>query len=74
MDVRMVRMESWQDRLDSRMDRMESRQNQMEKQMTARFDYLMEAIAKVDRRLVYNTQLLNKTDKEIMRDMDILRA
>lgn len=32
------------------------------------------AVAQVDRRLAYNTKLLSQTDKEIMRDMDVLRS
>lgn len=74
IEVRLDRIESRQDQMEARLDRMEARQNQMEKQLTARFDYLTEAVAKVDRRLAYNTKLLNQTDKEIMRDMDVLRS
>lgn len=34
----------------------------------------LQAIARVERHLVYNIQLLNQAEKEIMRDMDVLRA
>ena len=74
MDQKLQPIGNRLDRIEVRLDRMESRQNQMEKQLTARFDYLTEAVAKVDRRLAYNTKLLNQTDKEIMRDMDVLRS
>ncbi len=60
--------------MDSRMDRMESRQNQMEKADDARFDYLMEQLQRWIGVWFTIRSCLNKTDKEIMRDMDILRA
>ena len=53
---------------------LKKRTDQIERQMNIRFDYLVESIEKVDRRLLYNAQLLKQTDKEIMRDMDALRA
>lgn len=34
----------------------------------------LQAIAKVERHLVYNIQLLNQADKKNMQDMDVLRA
>lgn len=88
VEERLDRVEERLDRVEERLDSVESdirelkhdvnelkaNQRQMEKQICARFDYLSEAVAKVDRRLAYHTQLLNQTDKEIMRDMDALRA
>lgn len=34
----------------------------------------LQAIAKVERYLVYNIRLLKQADKKNMRDMDVLRA
>lgn len=80
MEVRQDKIEIKLNRMENRLDCLTSNVRELRigikrsgRRMDAGFEYLAAAVNKVDRRLVYKTQFLDRTDKEIIRDLDSLR-
>ena len=80
MEVRQDKIEIKLNRMENRLDCLTSNVRELRigikrsgRRIDAGFEYLAAAVNKVDRRLVYKTQFLDRTDKEIIRDLDSLR-